>query len=98
METLKKVKKKLGVSGKIGHRIYKLLLYEKGSFFAPHRDTEKDKINRMDKIMRALRNSLVSTVPSSLRRSEVYRSATPKVFLRSRGAKRNSRKHLVPTE
>ncbi len=34
--------KELGLSGcKIGFEPYKLLVYEEGSFFAPHRDTEK---------------------------------------------------------
>jgi predicted 2-oxoglutarate/Fe(II)-dependent dioxygenase YbiX len=34
--------KDLGLSGcKIGFEPYKLLVYEEGSFFAPHRDTEK---------------------------------------------------------
>ena len=35
------VRTDLGVPHKVGHRLYKLLVYEKGSFFAPHRDSEK---------------------------------------------------------
>ena len=35
------VKVELGVAAEISCEIYKLLIYEKGSFFLPHRDTEK---------------------------------------------------------
>ena len=31
----------LGIAHDVRHDLYKLLVYEKGSFFAPHRDTEK---------------------------------------------------------
>jgi hypothetical protein len=34
-------RKELGIRKKVQHELYKLLIYEKGSFFAPHRDTEK---------------------------------------------------------
>src|ERR1700677_981712 len=35
------VKRDLGIRGKVNAKLYKLLMYEKGSFFKPHRDTEK---------------------------------------------------------
>lgn len=35
------VKAKFGIARKVAAQLYKLLIYEKGSFFAPHRDTEK---------------------------------------------------------
>jgi hypothetical protein len=35
------VKQELGIRQKVNAELYKLLVYEKGSFFAPHRDTEK---------------------------------------------------------
>jgi hypothetical protein len=35
------VQKELGVPGDVEAQLYKMLLYEKGSFFVPHRDTEK---------------------------------------------------------
>lgn len=35
------VKRDLGLRGKVTVELYKLLVYEKGSFFKPHRDTEK---------------------------------------------------------
>jgi hypothetical protein len=35
------VKDDLGIRGKVNAELYKLLVYEKGSFFKPHRDTEK---------------------------------------------------------
>jgi predicted 2-oxoglutarate/Fe(II)-dependent dioxygenase YbiX len=35
------VKRDLGIRGKVTAELYKLLVYEKGSFFRPHRDTEK---------------------------------------------------------
>ena len=35
------VKRDLGIHGKVTAELYKLLVYEKGSFFKPHRDTEK---------------------------------------------------------
>jgi len=35
------VKRELGIRQKVNAELYKLLVYEKGSFFAPHRDTEK---------------------------------------------------------
>src|SRR5262249_28048335 len=35
------VKGDLGIRGKVTAELYKLLVYEKGSFFKPHRDTEK---------------------------------------------------------
>jgi len=35
------VRKEFGINKEIQHELYKLLVYEKGSFFAPHRDTEK---------------------------------------------------------
>jgi 2OG-Fe(II) oxygenase superfamily len=34
-------RKEFGIRKKVQHELYKLLIYEKGSFFAPHRDTEK---------------------------------------------------------
>ncbi len=34
------VKRDLGIHGKVTAALYKLLVYEKGSFFKPHRDTE----------------------------------------------------------
>ncbi len=33
----------LGVTGKVEAQLYKLLIYDQGSFFVPHRDTEKVK-------------------------------------------------------
>jgi hypothetical protein len=33
--------KDLGVEGKVQAELYKMLIYDKGSFFVPHRDTEK---------------------------------------------------------
>jgi hypothetical protein len=41
--------KELGVAGDVEAQLYKMLLYERGSFFVPHRDTEKvsDKIAGM---------------------------------------------------
>ena len=35
------VRNDLGIAHKVKAELYKLLIYEKGSFFAPHRDTEK---------------------------------------------------------
>lgn len=35
------VRKEFGIHKKVQHELYKLLIYEQGSFFAPHRDTEK---------------------------------------------------------
>jgi hypothetical protein len=35
------VKQELGIEEQVNAELYKLLIYEKGSFFAPHRDTEK---------------------------------------------------------
>ncbi len=35
------VKHDLGIRGKVTAELYKLLVYDKGSFFKPHRDTEK---------------------------------------------------------
>ena len=35
------IKGDLGIRGKVTAQLYKLLVYEKGSFFKPHRDTEK---------------------------------------------------------
>lgn len=35
------VRKDLGIHKNVQHELYKLLVYETGSFFAPHRDTEK---------------------------------------------------------
>ena len=35
------VQTEFGIRTKVQHELYKLLIYEKGSFFAPHRDTEK---------------------------------------------------------
>lgn len=36
------VRKALGVTHKVSHHFYKLLLYKQGSFFLPHKDTEKE--------------------------------------------------------
>jgi hypothetical protein len=35
------VRKEFGIKQKVTPKLYKLLIYEKGSFFTPHRDTEK---------------------------------------------------------
>jgi hypothetical protein len=35
------VRERFAITGKVRHELYKLLVYEAGSFFAPHRDTEK---------------------------------------------------------
>lgn len=35
------VRQEFGIAQKVDAQLYKLLVYEKGSFFAPHRDTEK---------------------------------------------------------
>ena len=35
------VRQEFGIPQKVKHQLYKLLVYEKGSFFAPHRDSEK---------------------------------------------------------
>lgn len=35
------VRGEFGIQKKVQHELYKLLIYEKGSFFAPHRDSEK---------------------------------------------------------
>ncbi len=40
---VKKVKKELGLNQKIAANLYKLLIYEKGDFFLPHKDSEKEK-------------------------------------------------------
>ncbi len=37
-----KVKDEFGIPGRVVGRLYKLLIYDKGSFFVPHRDTEKE--------------------------------------------------------
>ena len=39
---VKQIAGELGVEGKVSAMPYKLLLYEKGGFFLPHRDTEKE--------------------------------------------------------
>lgn len=36
------VRKEFGIREKVSAELYKLLVYEKGSFFAPHRDSEKN--------------------------------------------------------
>src|SRR5207237_1120219 len=36
-----RVQIEFGIKGSVQADLYKLLIYEKGSFFAPHRDTEK---------------------------------------------------------
>ncbi|MGV3722579.1 MAG: hypothetical protein ACO1SX_16855, partial [Actinomycetota bacterium] len=38
---VKAVTQQFAIGGKVRHELYKLLIYETGSFFAPHRDTEK---------------------------------------------------------
>jgi hypothetical protein len=40
-EIVDEVKAELGIEQNVTAELYKLLVYEKGSFFAPHRDTEK---------------------------------------------------------
>lgn len=40
-ELAKSVKTEFGLRRKVTASLYKMLVYEKGSFFAPHRDTEK---------------------------------------------------------
>jgi hypothetical protein len=35
------IAERFAIPGKVRHELYKLLIYEAGSFFAPHRDTEK---------------------------------------------------------
>jgi hypothetical protein len=41
---LKAIKPDLGIEGdKIGANLYKMLIYEKGDFFLPHKDSEKEK-------------------------------------------------------
>jgi predicted 2-oxoglutarate/Fe(II)-dependent dioxygenase YbiX len=35
------VRKEFGIRKNVQHELYKLLIYEQGSFFAPHRDSEK---------------------------------------------------------
>jgi predicted 2-oxoglutarate/Fe(II)-dependent dioxygenase YbiX len=40
-DIVKTVRKEFGISKKVQAELYKLLVYEEGSFFAPHRDTEK---------------------------------------------------------
>ncbi|QDV20623.1 hypothetical protein Pan153_52990 [Gimesia panareensis] len=40
-EVANSVKSEFGIKQNITANLYKLLIYEKGSFFAPHRDTEK---------------------------------------------------------
>lgn len=40
-ELVNAVKQRFAISGEVRHELYKLLVYEAGSFFAPHRDTEK---------------------------------------------------------
>lgn len=35
------IRDEFGIQKKVQHELYKLLVYETGSFFAPHRDTEK---------------------------------------------------------
>ena len=39
---LQNVAAELGITTSLSCRLYKLLLYETGSFFKPHRDTEKE--------------------------------------------------------
>lgn len=41
-DLVKQIAGELGVEGKVSAMPYKLLLYEKGGFFLPHRDTEKE--------------------------------------------------------
>jgi hypothetical protein len=40
-EMVQAVAQRFALRGKVRHELYKLLVYEAGSFFAPHRDTEK---------------------------------------------------------
>src|SRR5262249_16940521 len=40
-QTVQKVQEELGLEQKLESHLYDLLLYEKGSFFLPHRDGEK---------------------------------------------------------
>ena len=40
-EIVEAVRTDLGIPQKVDRRLYKLLVYEEGSFFAPHRDSEK---------------------------------------------------------
>src|SRR4051812_3182134 len=42
-EIVTAVRQRFAIDGKVRHELYKLLVYESGSFFAPHRDTEKTK-------------------------------------------------------
>ena len=40
-EIVAAVRQRFAIDGEVRHELYKLLIYETGSFFAPHRDTEK---------------------------------------------------------
>jgi 2-oxoglutarate-Fe(II)-dependent oxygenase superfamily protein len=40
-EIVTAVRQRFAIDAKVRHELYKLLVYETGSFFAPHRDTEK---------------------------------------------------------
>lgn len=40
-EVVTAVRQRFAIPGKVRHELYKLLIYETGSFFVPHRDTEK---------------------------------------------------------
>ena len=41
LEVVAAVQQQFALSGTVRHELYKLLIYEQGSFFVPHRDTEK---------------------------------------------------------
>lgn len=55
-KTVKAITAELGVVGKVVAHPYKLLLYEKGGHFLPHRDTEK---------LDAMFGSLIIALPSA---------------------------------
>jgi len=60
---LEEVSETMGVSGKILAKPYKLLIYEKGGHFLPHRDTEK---------IEAMFGSLIVALPSAHRGGQLF--------------------------
>jgi len=64
IKKLKKIKKKLGIeTHAVTANLYKLLIYEKGDFFLPHKDSEKEK---------GMFGTLVIGLPSKFSGGEIH--------------------------
>ena len=61
------VQRELGLSSKIRGQLYKLLIYDQGSFFVPHRDTEKEERMFVSKTSNLSRGSCAKISPGITR-------------------------------